>query len=77
MFKPKTFADLCMAMKTRAVVQFDEQGPRMSNLTGVINGITAEDGSGRCWNVTVQPEGTAYGSMGAADPVKVFIRERE
>jgi hypothetical protein len=46
MFKPKTFTELCQAMQTRAEVEID-------NTVGVINAIEAEDGSGRCWNVTI------------------------
>ena len=44
MFKPKTFSELCQAMQTRATVQ-------IHNNVGIINGINAEDGSGRCWIV--------------------------
>lgn len=45
-FKPKTYIELCYAMQNRATVEID-------NHVGVINQIQAEDGSGRCWNVTL------------------------
>lgn len=51
MFKPRTYLDLVMAMKTRAVVQIDSE-------IGIINAISTEDGSGFAWNVKllVQPQ---------------------
>lgn len=65
-FKPKTYLELCMAMKTRATVE-------ISGKKGVINGITAEDGSGFSWNVTIQPNETM--TDGLAEPYTVFFRE--
>ncbi len=60
MFKPRTFIELCYAMQTRAVVTID-------NTTGVINNIGIEDGSGRCWIVSL---------VGADSEVhNVFFRE--
>jgi hypothetical protein len=63
MFKPKTYLDLCMAMKARAVVDIDQT-------VGVINGIRTEDGSGSRWIVTVVPQ-QEHGMKG----VEVYVRE--
>lgn len=46
MFRPKTFTELCNAMQTRAVVT-------INGYVGIVNGIVPEDGSGRCWLVTI------------------------
>ncbi len=60
MFKPKTFSELCAAMQTGARVY-------VGHTEGWINGIQREDGGGRAWIVTVQPDGVR-------DVVKEFVR---
>ena len=52
MFKPKTYIEVCMAMQTRAVVCFQTSG-EIDNIIGIVNGIEAEDGSGRNWNINI------------------------
>jgi hypothetical protein len=59
-FKPRTFLELCMAMKTRAMVNIDGH-------IGIINGIAVEDGSGFAWIVTILGKGPLVES--------VFFRE--
>jgi len=53
MFKPRTFNDLCQAMRTRAVVEID-------TTVGVVNGIQPEDNSGRNWIVTINPLNSGF-----------------
>jgi hypothetical protein len=48
MLKPTTYLELVFAMQNGATVVID-------GTIGVINGIAREDGSGRNWNVTLQP----------------------
>lgn len=68
MFKPYTYLDLCMAMKTRAVVQ-------ISSYIGVINGITAEDGSGRNWNIKLHQTGPKIED--ADRVISIFFADKE
>jgi hypothetical protein len=49
-FNVKTIEEAIMAMRTRAIVCIERYG------TGRINQIAVEDGSGRNWIVTIQPE---------------------
>lgn len=70
-FKPKTFLDLCMAMKTGAVVNLDSG---RSDATGTITAIQKEDGSGFCWNVRIQPEVKKM-TDALMEPTTVFFRE--
>jgi hypothetical protein len=46
MFQPKTFLDICFAMKTMSEVELGGE-------IGIIKSIEREDGSGRNWNVTL------------------------
>lgn len=46
MFKPNTFSEICNAMQLRAEVQ-------INNIVGLVTGVQLEDGSGRCWIVTM------------------------
>lgn len=62
MFKVKTFAHLCSAFQTRAEVTINRS-------SGIINAIEAEDSSGYCFSVTLQPQDHCL-----AEPVKEFIR---
>lgn len=69
MFKPKTYLDLVMAMKTRAIVTID-------TVVGIVNGIAAEDGSGHNWLVTIQPTGdTDSKARRLEGQITVFFRE--
>lgn len=53
MFKPKTFAEFTACMQTGALVT-------IGMTIGYINAIEREDGSGRCWIVTIAGDkGTA------------------
>lgn len=69
-FKPKTFAELCQSMQTRAEVE-------INGTVGVINGIAAEDGSGRCWIVTVEKSLHSTNEFPTINPYprKIFVRE--
>lgn len=66
MFKPKTFDEICRAMQTRAMVHIDAW-------CGLVNGIESEDGSGRSWNVKIQP--TFPNDCPVGNPVTVCFRE--
>jgi hypothetical protein len=46
-----SFDQLCRAMKNRT--QITVTGAFGCRITGLVNQIEAEDGSGRCWNVTI------------------------
>jgi hypothetical protein len=46
-----SFDQLCCAMKNRT--QITVTGAFGSSITGLVNRIEAEDGSGKCWNVTI------------------------
>jgi hypothetical protein len=52
MFTPKTYTELCNAMQMGVHVALNLDS--RTCVTGVITGISREDGSGRCWNVYVQ-----------------------
>jgi hypothetical protein len=43
-----SFTDLVSSMRNRTWV-------RLNGVEGIVNAITAEDGSGRSWNVTLNP----------------------
>jgi hypothetical protein len=47
-----SFDQLCCAMKNRT--QITVIGAWGHPITGLVNRIEAEDGSGKCWNVTLQ-----------------------
>jgi hypothetical protein len=47
-----TFFDIVAAMRSRQPISI--KGAR-----GMVNAVAAEDGSGRSWNVTIQPAGGA------------------
>ncbi len=54
-----SLASLLRAMKERTTVTIDT--PTKGSLTGLINGLALEDGSGRNWLVSMT--GTACGSV--------------
>lgn len=80
MFTVKTYDDACRAMQTRAVVALHtkrvtnptrvQPKPEDDRVFGVINSISAEDGSGNCWNIVVQQIDSQGG-----DPITVFLRD--
>jgi hypothetical protein len=45
------FEEICGAMKSRTHITLTDA--RGYPVTGLVNRIEAEDGSGRCWNVTI------------------------
>jgi hypothetical protein len=52
------FADLCKAMQNRERrTLIDSTG---DSVRGMVNGITAEDGSGRSWLVTLHDDGVNH-----------------
>ena len=48
MFKPKTYLEFCQVMQLQTVVEINQQ-------VVVVKGISIEDGSGRNFNLDVQP----------------------
>lgn len=64
MYKPKTIEDVVSAMKCGAVVEIGKS-------FGFVQAIEKEDGTGRNWNITLQPV-----TNGSPEPTfKVFFRE--
>ena len=45
------FEEICAAMKNRTHITLS--GAWGNLVTGIVNRIEAEDGSGKCWNVTI------------------------
>ena len=48
MFKPKTYIEYCQAMQMQTIVEINSQAV-------IIKGIAIENGSGRGFNITIQP----------------------
>jgi hypothetical protein len=62
----KGFMDLIVSMRERKPVTMKLGAPRFLKVSGIVNAIEAEDGSGRSWNVTLSTSG---------GPLVVYWRE--
>jgi hypothetical protein len=52
----RTYSDAMSAMQSREIVTMTPAYPVGSKpVIGTVNGVDCEDGSGRCWNIRIQP----------------------